>query len=491
MNNNNYISNRIDGLGIGAIVMEDAPSDSEEDDEEEDEEEEEEEEEEAAVGELAQDPFFSQYPIVPPNEGLRGRLVGPNASLAIKSIIGMEVREEEQPPPGQGYMICPRNIMELMVYFFNRLPPDLQRQIKRRGKHPQPCIVWRMSDVLEYFTDVQIQTLTPVELLNNANIRPLLFRHTKQLGTRSLSKTLQVRGTSLTPLSDKALTVLNDTLVACTWSSFTMPPPHEIEIRSIEHNEGGDLAVRQALALRMRIAKGNYRFCVYRESDRTLLKICIGITSGSSTVEESIGMSHSDYVSNQAFLDAGENGLGQRSLATSSDAPAVYAFRVSIVQHETTEEELDERRLTIPNNAADEITRLRNEATAAGIARRGHQTNRYVLADQNEEDFARFSSLRKATIRKATRTVGIRQKYAKGYNGVGGTKKQYCVDDSHVLAAMQTDPRGWCDTKGKRDNSRNHVLYLRIVSLADYAGTYGLMRTQIRYQLGRSLQDTV
>ena len=270
-----------------------------------------------------------------------------------------------------------------------------------------------------------------------------------------------------------------------------MPPTHEIEIRSIEHNEGGDLAVRQALALRMRIAKGNYRFCVYRESDRTLLKICIGITSGSSTVEESIGMSHSDYVSNQAFLDAGENGLGQRSLATSSDAPAVYAFRVSIVPHETTEEELDERRLTIPNNAADEITRLRNEATAAGIARRGHQTNRYVLADQNEEDFARFSSLRKATIRKATRTVGIRQKYAKGYNGVGGTKKQYCVDDSHVLAAMQTDPRGWCDTKGKRDNSRNHVLYLRIVSLADYAGTYGLMRTQIRYQLGRSLQDTV
>ena len=36
-----------------------------------------------------------------------------------------------------------------------------------------------------------------------------------------------------------------------------MPPTHEIEIRSIEHNEGGDLAVRQALALRLRIAVGN------------------------------------------------------------------------------------------------------------------------------------------------------------------------------------------------------------------------------------------
>ena len=70
-----------------------------------------------------------------------------------------------------------------------------------------PCIVWRTSDILGHFPDGDIQTFTPVDLLNNANIRPPLFRHTKEFGRRNEKF-----------LSDEALTVLDNTLVACKWS---------------------------------------------------------------------------------------------------------------------------------------------------------------------------------------------------------------------------------------------------------------------------------
>ena len=61
------------------------------------------------------------------------------------------------------------------------------------------------------------------------------------------------------------------------------------------------------------------------ESDRTLLKICNGFANHQwSTVQETIGKGSkkSEYASTQAFFTAGENGMGQRNLATSSNAPA-------------------------------------------------------------------------------------------------------------------------------------------------------------------------